>query len=276
MINQVDSNKKLRAGNVAIVGLSNVGKSTLFNQFVGVDISGVSAKEQTTRKNIRGIFFEPKKGQILFIDSPGFTEREGRIFDYIRAQIQSALKQADVVLFLRSKRCLDSKVDSMLNFYNLKKDSVFWVNGEMTTQKTRDLFSRLPLVDFLPYEKDEFTLETARELASEIVREAVFSHLYHEIPFGTGVRIVEYRENKQLTKIQADVIVNRKSHKKILIGKGGEMLKTIGTQARRKLEAMLDEKVFLKLHVAVRENWLENPGFLKEMGLYTKGHREEL
>ncbi len=291
-----------RSGYVAIVGRPNVGKSTLLNQLLGEKIAIVSPKPQTTRNRITGVRTTPNS-QIVFLDTPGIhrarslmnrrmveialkTLREVECAlwlvdarEGIRAEdedIAGALKESKAMtLILLNKMDLISK-GKLLPL--MERCSTLLTEREIipvSALKGENVPLVLELIEkFLPegpryYPEGEVTDQTERFVASEIIREKIFLLTREEIPYGTAVTIDEFveREAKNLIVIKATIHVERESHRPILIGKKGAMLKEIGKRAREELESLLGCKLFLELFVKVREGWTQDPQALTELGL---------
>lgn len=291
-----------RSGFVAIVGRPNVGKSTLLNQFLGEKVAIVTPKPQTTRNRVTGIRTTPNS-QIVFLDTPGIhrarslmnrrmveialkslREVEGVLWlvdarEGIRAEdedIAHTLKESQAqTLILLNKMDLISK-GKLLPL--MERCSVLLPGREIipvSALKGENVPLVLELIEkFLPegpryYPEGEVTDQTERFIASEIIREKIFLLTREEIPYGTAVTIDEFveKEAKNLVVIGATIHVERESHRPILIGKKGAMLKEIGKQAREELESLLGCKLFLELFVKVQEGWTQDPNALTELGL---------
>lgn len=291
---------QFRAGHVALVGKPNVGKSTLLNHMVGQKVSIVSDKPQTTRKRVIGIATSPNH-QIAFIDTPGIHEPHTKLGKAMVDQARSALDGADVIVYVADASHHPGDMDKMIaklikplmgtvpvilcmNKMDLLKAEfvqqfvdaycgLFETDEYMMTTATRghnvdklvDLIaSHLPEGEAM-YPEDEFTDQSSRFLAGELVREKILRATRQEIPHATAVLIDQWTEEEGLTRIEASIIVERASQRGILIGKQGAFLKKIGTEARKEIEEMLEQKVFLQLHVKVREDWRMNPRMLHEL-----------
>jgi GTPase len=292
-----------RSGFVTVVGRPNVGKSTLVNRLVGQKVAIVSDKPQTTRNRILAVVNRPD-GQIVLFDTPGIHKP---MHAMNRRMVDTAIKsigQGDVVLWLvetgeaygpgeRFVRDLLAKANLPVVLGINKIDTVAkpqilpviegyrhlleFAEIVPISARTGENVDRLSsaLVSHLPegpplYPEDFLTDQPERFFAAEIVRERILHHTREEIPYSTGVVIESFTEEEKLVRIQAAVLVERENQKGILIGRGGSMLKTIGTEARRELEEFLGTKVFLGLFVKVREKWREDPAVLEEMGLAEK------
>jgi GTPase len=290
--------KKTRAGFVAIIGRPNAGKSTLLNRFVGQKVAIVTSKPQTTRNRIQGIVNRPQ-GQIVFVDTPGLHEASTALNRQMMREVAAALEGIDVLLMVVDASRTLPHTDSLL----LEKGSRFGGKTILALNKT-DLVSKpklLPLMDAfakafpfaalvpisakkgdgcqqlldeilkqLPegdplFPEDQVTDQPERFLVGEIIREKAIDLTYHEVPHALAVIIDQFEESPKLLRIHATLHVERDSQKKILIGHKGEMLKKIGTAARKELEALLGTKVFLAMFVKVVPGWRENPQKVREL-----------
>lgn len=290
----------MRSGYVALVGRPNVGKSTLMNALIGAKVSIVSAKPQTTRNRVSGIYTEPR-GQIVFLDTPGVHAGAGALNKYMVDVAMRALGDVDAVLFMSEatrppgddERALLAKITAagapcvvVLNKVDVASKAallpIIAAYGELGAFKAvvpisaregdgvdrlRDeLFGLLPEQPaFFP--EDQLTEVTERFIAAEVVREKIFELLRDEVPYSTAVEIEKFDEaDPRLLRIHAVVAVERDGQKGILIGKQGRMLKEIGTRARKELEAFFGTKVFLEIFVRVVPNWTKNAGHMRRFG----------
>jgi GTP-binding protein Era len=291
-----------RSGFVALVGRPNAGKSTLLNQVLGQKIAIVSDKPQTTRHRILGIKTTPG-AQLVLVDTPGIHEAKDLLNKRMVAVAQNALLDADVVLLLvdatRGAAGLDPQIVKLI--VDSKRRCCVALNKIDAIAKPALLPLMARLTELLPgrevvpvsaltgenvdqlltivaallpegprlYGEDEFTDQTQRTLAQEIVREKVFEETHHEVPYSTAVTIDAFEEKpeRHLVVIKATIHVSRASQKSIVIGKGGSKLKSIGQKARREIENVVGGKVFLELFVRVQEDWVSDPRRLKEFGL---------
>ena len=291
-----------RAGFVVLGGRSNVGKSTLLNRLVGHKVAIVTSKPQTTRRRILGIRSDAD-AQIIFVDTPGIHESPRMLNRRMVEIARQAIAEAEVVTgvveageriapgdyaFVEELRTLNrpkllviNKIDliprvkmlPMLEECARELPGVEIIpvsakSGENIEELLRTLQSMLPAGPALMSE-DEYTDQSERALAAEIIREKLFLKLEREIPFSSAVVVDAFSEDedRKLIKIAATIIVDRESHKGIVIGAAGRMLKEIGTAARLELEEILGWKVFLELLVKVDRDWTKNPRKLHEMGL---------
>ncbi len=288
----------LRSGFVAIIGRPNAGKSTLVNRLVGQKIAIVTAKPQTTRNRIQGIVTNPK-GQVVFIDTPGLHQADSALGRQMMQEVAAALEGIDVLLLMadasrmqphadelllekarrfRGKTILAlNKVDRLAKPKLLPLIEVFAkafafaailpisaLQGEGCEELLDELFQHLPEGE--PYfPEDQVTDQPERFLAAEIIREKAIQAMYHEVPYALAVAVEKFEETPKLLRIEAVMNVERDSQKKILIGHRGEMLKKIGTEARKELEGILGAKIYLGLFVKVVPDWRENPQRIREL-----------
>ncbi len=297
---------EFKTGFVAIIARPNVGKSTLLNKLVGQKIAITTPVAQTTRKNIKGIYSD-SDSQIIFIDTPGIHKPLNKLGEALSEQSKSVLDDVDLILFLvdaqdeagRGDKWIvenylkDTKTPILLvlNKVDLIKDLA---KRELNTYSYKSLFEKSldtvkvsaktgrniddlieKIKNYLPlgqklYDEDEVTDQNMREIASEIIREKIIFATKDEIPHSVAVVIENYKEEENIDKISAQIIVSNESQKNILIGKGGSMLKKIGTNARLELEKIVDKKVFLELFVKVVKNWQKDDNFIKSLGLDVK------
>lgn len=291
-----------KSGFVALLGRPNVGKSTLLNRILGAKIAIVSKKPQTTRDRIAGIFTEDR-GQIVFLDSPGIHRPHRALNSYMVRTAQRIGEEADIVAHVVDDRPVgrqgeDALVRGILS--NLAVPRLLVVNkvdrmgpeaaaarrAELTgdgfyadsflVSATRGdgvdaflsaLFSRLPEGPSF-YPEEDLTDLPMRFIAKEVIREKLFEQLEEEIPYSVAVQIEEYREEpeKNLVRIRADVLVERESQKGIVIGKGGGLLKKVGTAARLELEKETGARVYLELFVKVEREWSRSETMLRRLG----------
>ena len=290
----------MKAGFVSLVGRPNVGKSTLVNHLVGQKVAIVSDKPQTTRNRILAVVNKPE-GQVVLFDTPGIHKPMHRMNERMVDSAVKSIGQVDVVLWVvdvtesygpgdRHIRDLLkqsgkkvvlalNKVDAiakpkllpiieqyrhMLDFADVVPVSA--LKGDNVDVLMERLIAHLPEGAPL-YPEDFLTDLPERFFVSEIVREKILRMTRDELPYSTGVVIDSFEEKPELVRIEASIYVERDTQKAIVIGKGGQMLKAIGTAARQDIEAFLSAKVFLGLFVKVRERWREDPGILEDMGL---------
>jgi GTP-binding protein Era len=290
-----------KSGFVTIIGKPNVGKSTLLNRIINEKVAIVSPKPQTTRNKIIGILND-ENSQIVFIDTPGIHKSKNKLDEYMQDSVDSAVKDVDILLILidGSKPIRDKDIELIKSYDS--KNTILVVNKIDISEFDKllpslQVFNDLKNVkDIVPisaksgknvdklveiikshlkegekyFLNDEFTDKTERFLVSEAIREKVLILLQDEIPHGVAVDIIEYKETPTLYTISADLICERESHKKIIIGKGGEMLKKIGINARKEIEEIVGTKVMLNLYVKVRDNWRNSKNYVNEYGYNKK------
>jgi GTP-binding protein Era len=289
-----------RCGLIAIVGRPNVGKSTLLNALVGQKISITSAKAQTTRHRITGIR-TVDEAQFVFVDTPGFqTKHSAALNRTLNRTVTGVLSDVDVVLFVVEAGRFgldDAKVLALMQdngkpvfLIANKLDTVVrradlapWLKGmqdrhafaefvPLSAKKDADVQRLLGIVKpYLPeqpwfHDGDALTDRSEKFLASEIIREKLFRLTGDELPYTSTVVIDEFKEEGNLRRISASIVVERDSHKGIVIGNGGERLKRIGSEARQELETLMDAKVFLELWVKVRSGWADDEAHLRSYG----------
>lgn len=295
-------NQNFKTGLVTIIARPNVGKSTLLNNILGQKVAIATPLRQTTRKNLKGIYTDANS-QIILIDTPGVHRPLNELGKYLSNQSKDALEDTDLILFMID--CTEpcglgdkwiwenylkdtktpiilvlNKVDLIkdlekreLNVFTYKKmigkniDSV--KISAKTGRNVDDLIKKiktyLPLGEKL-YEEDMVADTNLREIASEVIREKIILNTKDEVPHSVAVIIDNYKEEENVDKIQAKIIVNSQSQKGIIIGKGGAMLKKVGMQARVELEKITEKKIYLELFVKVQKNWLKDKQAIKEFG----------
>jgi GTP-binding protein Era len=294
------------SGFVAVVGRPNVGKSTLVNRLVGEKVAIVSDKPQTTRNRILAVLNRPD-GQIVLFDTPGIHKPMHRMNERMVEAAVGSLGQVDLALWLvdvtedygsgdryvkdvlaRAGKPVIlglNKIDlvpkprllpiidqyrQLLDFAEIVPIS--GLKGDNVERLAERLVAHLPEGERL-YPEDFLTDQPERFFVSEMVREQILRHTREEIPYSTAVIIDSFKEGQPVMRIEASILVERQSQKGILIGRGGAMLKAIGSAARREIEAFLGTKIYLGLFVKVREGWREDPGMLDEMGLGKPGRQ---
>lgn len=293
----------MKFGSVAIVGRSNVGKSTLLNRLLKEKIAIVSDKPQTTRTRILGVA-HVEGAQIVFLDTPGFHEPHHLLNRRMVRTTLESFEDADILYVVveataqpgpgdlavidhvrqavakqpRPVILVINKVDLVNRFRLLPLIEQYsrlfsWTEIVPLSAETADNVDRLVRVTVphleegeAAYSDDVVTDQSMRTLAAELIREKILQLTYEEIPHSVAVEIEEFQESKTLTKIAAVVLVEKESQKGILIGKNGERLKVVGTAARQDMERLFGMKIFLKLWVKVRESWREDEAILAELG----------
>ena len=289
----------MKVGFVNIFGKPNAGKSTLLNALMGEKLAIVSSKVQTTRHRIKGILTE-KEYQIVFSDTPGIMEPKYKLHEKMLQAVHRSLEDADIALLIVDVNENWQECDTTFRALKLKKPAIVIVNkidaaSESKNKEAVDFFEAQPyckkvvkisarsginkkkfistLLEFLPEGEPFFINDDLSDLPTkffvgELIREKIYEFLQDEIPYQTTVLVTEYSEKATLVKISADIIVQRESQKAILIGDKGSMIKKLGTESRKTIEAFLQQKIFLELFVKVRPKWRDNEQFLKEYGYY--------
>ncbi|MBE9465972.1 GTPase Era [Dyadobacter subterraneus] len=293
--------RDFRAGFVSIIGKPNVGKSTLMNVLVGEKMSIITSKAQTTRHRIMGILNGKHEGipfQLVYSDTPGVVKPAYKLHDSMMTFVKGSLEDADVVLFVTEvgEKAADHEVIPLLQRTNapiiLVLNKIDLSNEEELKRKTEEwekeiqpaaiipisallnanvqtlfdaIITRLP---FHPpyFDEDELTDKPERFFASEIVREKIFLNYRQEIPYSSEVVISEFKERDDMIVIRAEILVERKSQKGIIIGEKGAMLKKIGSEARKDMEDFFGKKVFLEQHVKVEPDWRSKENKLRQFG----------
>jgi GTP-binding protein Era len=286
-----------KAGFVSIIGKPNVGKSTLMNVLIGEKLSIITPKAQTTRHRILGIVNE-EDYQIVFSDTPGVIKPRYGLQDSMMNSVNGALSDADLLLFVTDINEQYDENDVLEKILNTTIPMVVLINKidnatqEQVEEKTAFWQEKLNpkhiyaisalhkynldgimqmVLDYLPehapyYDKEELTDRSQRFFVSEIIREKIFNNYQKEIPYSTEVVVTAFKEEEKIVRISAEIIVERDSQKNILIGKGGSMLKKVGTEARKDIEKFLDQKVFLETFVKVLPDWRSKKNYLKSFG----------
>jgi GTP-binding protein Era len=291
--------KKLRSGYIAIVGRPNVGKSTLLNRLVGEKISIVSRKAQTTRHRITGIV-TTADAQYVFVDTPGFqTKFANALNRAMNRGVTQTLSDVDLVLFVVEAGRYDAKDQAVVRLLPKDRPVILVVNKTDQFKDRNDLLPFLAQVsaehdyaaivpvsatkgrqtdvllsearkhlpnEGLMFPEDDLTDKSERFLAAEYVREKVFRLLGDELPYSTTVEIEKFEIEGNLRRIFAAIVVDRDSHKAIVIGKGGESLKRIASEARQDMERLFDGKVYLEVWVKVKSGWNDDERLLKSLG----------
>ena len=291
----------MKSGFTAIIGRPNVGKSTLLNKILGQKIVIATDKAQTTRKRIKGIY-TTTEGQIVFIDTPGVHKPLNKLGEFLLDEAKVAVPDADLILFLvdgsepagkgdkwiaqnilqtdipviivmnkvdKTKK-LEKVEENLLTYKTLFEKNYPVVRISAKTGRNIDtllknIFKALPEGEML-YPEDIVTEETMRDVTEEIIREKILINTSDEIPHSVAVKVDRYQETDDIDRIYATVFCETKSQKGILIGKGGSLLKKIGTEARLELEKITEKKVFLGLEVKVEKDWRKKQLSLKNFG----------
>lgn len=291
--------KKHRSGFVNIIGSPNVGKSTLMNELVGERLSIITSKAQTTRHRVFGIVNQPEY-QIVYSDTPGLVNPAYKLHEHMMRYVHTALKDADILLFMTDGKELKTNHEATLETIRkmdhipviLLVNKIDLLNQEQVVAKLAYWQEQVPHADVVPvsalhkfniekvfdrilellpeappyFDKDQLTDRPLRFFVSEIIREKIFLHYDKEIPYSSEVIVESYREEGQLARIRALIMVERDSQKNIIIGKGGSMLKRVGTEARIEIEAFIGMKVFLETFVKVDKAWRSKENRLKYYG----------
>ena len=290
----------MKAGFVNIFGKPNAGKSTLLNALLGEKLAIVSKKVQTTRHRIKGFLNKPGEYQIIFSDTPGIIEPKYKLHERMMQSVKSALEDADVALLLvdikdNLEECnalfasLKLKVPAIVVINKIDKATPAQIEAAKVFFEQQSYCKRViaiaalqqsnlqelldAIVALLPegdafYNEEDLTDLPTKFFVGEMVREKIYELFGDEIPYHATVLVNEFKEKDTLTKIQADIIVQRETQKAIILGEGGKMIKKIGSLARADIETFLQRKVFLELFVKVRPKWRDNELFLKEYGYH--------
>ncbi len=301
---ETETDEEYKSGFICIAGLANAGKSTLINSLVGEKVAIVSWRPQTTRNKILGIL-NGKNYQIVFVDTPGIYDPKNKLGDYMMKSVESGIKGADGIIYVIDAAKGIRKEDyAFIEENSAKSPLIVVLNKEdaVTRETMLDCIQKLTpfenvkavvpisakkknnlepiieeILDILPegvqmFPEDMYTDMSMRFMATEIIREKALYLLDKEIPYGIGVSInkFEMREDKPIYDIDADVVVERQSHKAIVIGKGGSTLKKIASEAREDLEEMTGEKVFLTLYVRVKPDWRDSEYIMRTLGYDVK------
>ena len=288
-----------RTGFIAIVGRPNVGKSTLMNQILGEKVAIVSSKPQTTRNRISGIHTRGED-QFVFLDTPGIHSPKNSLGEYMVKAADSTMRDADAVVLVVDTGKEISKVEEnviadlkksgipavlalnkidlyrreqiaeTISAYSQKHDFEAFVpiaakNGKNVAELLDECGKFLTESEWF-FPEDMITDQPERQIAAEIIREKILRTLNKEVPHGTAVVIEEFKDEKTLVRIRAEIFCEKASHKGIIVGKNGESLKLIGTYAREDLERLFGTKVYLNLWVKVKENWRESARTVQNFG----------
>ncbi|MEN0057440.1 MAG: GTPase Era [Bdellovibrio sp.] len=297
-----------KAGFLGLIGQPNAGKSTLMNFLVDEKVSIVSAKPQTTRRRILGIWSNDA-GQIVFVDAPGLIKADKGLNGFLAKEAEDVIGSSDALIAILSvdedkpenaEKVLDMVVASGKPWIGVitkadlqeKAHRVLILKRMIEDRKGKALSISVKdslndseerealLVEFLEllpespaplYDVELFTNENIRDMASEVIREKCFEHLHQEIPYSLAVRIIKFDENAEpVPRIHAEILVSKDNHKAIVIGKEAQSIKKIGTEARKEIEKLMGEKIFLDLIVNTKPEWFENKRMMKELGYGTE------
>lgn len=295
-------NESFKSGFVTIIGRPNVGKSTLMNHLIGQKIAITSNKPQTTRNRIQTVYTDMERGQIIFVDTPGIHQAKNKLGEYMVNVAEHTLGEVDLVLWLVEPSTFIGAGEQHIiqQLKKVKTPVVLVINKVDTVEREKvltfidayrkvfDFAEIIPasalreqnldtVVDmifkYLPYgpmfyDEDTVTDQPERAIVAEIIREKALHALDDEIPHGIAVYIdqMKQRKGQSIIDIDATIVCERDSHKGIVIGKGGAMLKKIGTNARYEMEQLLESKVNLKLFVKVRKDWRDSDSMIKNFG----------
>lgn len=299
-------NANFKSGFVTLIGRPNVGKSTLMNQLIGQKIAITSKKPQTTRNRIQTVYTDTDRGQIVFLDTPGIHKAKNKLGEYMVTVAERTLQDVDVIVWLVEPSTFigagEQHIAEQLRKSNLpvilvinktdtvKKEEVLLfidayrklldfaeiipasaLHGDNTDTIIDMIFKYLPYGPMF-YDEDTVTDQPQRQIVAEIIREKALHALDEEIPHGIAVTIEKMRERKgqHIVDIEATIICERDSHKGIIIGKQGSMLKKIGSNARFEIEKMLEERVNLKIWVKVKKDWRDSDTLMKNFGYNKK------
>ena len=297
--------KEFKSGFVTLIGRPNVGKSTLMNHLIGQKIAITSEKPQTTRNRIQTVYTD-ERGQIIFLDTPGIHKAKNKLGEYMVNVAENTLKEVDVILWLvEPTACIGAGERHIAEQLSKIKTPVILVINKIDTVKSKeeiltfiaaykDILNFAEIIPvsalkemniedvkssifkYLPagpqfYDEDTVTDQPMRQIAAELIREKALRMLDDEIPHGIAVVIDQMKERPNgIIDVDATIVCERDSHKGIIIGKGGSMLKRIGTAARMEIENLMDTKVNLKLWVKVRREWRDSDMYMKNYGYNPK------
>lgn len=295
-------NESFKSGFVTIIGRPNVGKSTLMNQLIGQKIAITSNKPQTTRNRIQTVYTDMERGQVIFVDTPGIHKAKNKLGEYMVNAAEHTLGEVDVILWLVEPSNFIGAGEQHIikQLEQVKTPVILVINKTDTVEKEKILTyidtyrSVYPFAEIIPasalrgrnldtvmdmifkylpygpqlYDEDTITDQPERAIVAEIIREKALHALDDEIPHGIAVYIDRMKERmgQEIMDIDATIVCERDSHKGIVIGKGGAMLKKIGSNARYEIERFLESKVNLKLWVKVRKDWRDSDSQMKNFG----------
>ena len=303
----MSENASFKSGFVSLIGRPNVGKSTLMNCVIGQKIAITSNKPQTTRNRIQTVYTS-KEGQIVFLDTPGIHKAKNKLGDYMVNVAQKTMSEVDVILWLvEPTNFIGAGERHIIEQLNKTNTPVILVINKIDTVKKEQLLECIDtyrkeynfaeivpvsalkednteelikcIMKYLPYgpafyDEDTVTDQPTRQIVAELIREKTLRLLEDEIPHGVAVSVESMKFKKTIVDIEATIVCERDSHKGIIIGKGGAMLKKIGTYARQDIEDMLEMQVNLKLWVKVKKDWRDSDFLLKNFGYNEKDTKE--
>jgi GTP-binding protein Era len=294
--------ENMKSGFVTIIGRPNVGKSTLMNQLIGQKIAITSKKPQTTRNRIQTVYTDNSRGQIVFLDTPGIHQAKNKLGEYMVHVAENSLRDVDVILWLvEPSNYVGAGEQHIVKQLEKAKLPVILIINKIDTverekileyidtyRKIYDFDEIIPvsalrgtnlsdvidsIYKYLPYgpmfyDEDTVTDQPKRQIVAEIIREKSLHALEEEVPHGIAVVVESMKDRKKgnMTDIEATIVCERESHKGIIIGKGGAMLKKIGSNARFEIERLLERKVNLKLWVKVKKDWRDSDSLMKNFG----------
>lgn len=299
MMENSTESKAFKSGFVTLIGRPNVGKSTLMNRLIGQKIAITSNKPQTTRNRIQTVYTS-KEGQIVFLDTPGIHKAKNKLGNYMVGAAKQTLKEVDAVLWLvepttfigagerhileqlervntpvilvinKTDMAKPEEIAECIKTYSSEREFTEVVpvsarNGKNTDELIQCIFKYLPYGPAF-YDEDTITDQPQRQIVAELIREKALRCLDEEIPHGIAVTIEQMKFGKKIVDIDATIICEKNSHKGIIIGKQGQMLKKIGSQARVEIEQMLEMQVNLQLWVRVKKDWRDSDFLLKNFG----------
>ncbi len=289
----------MKVGFVNIFGRPNAGKSTLLNAIMGEKMAIVSSKVQTTRHRIKAFLNKVDEYQVIFSDTPGIIDPKYKLHEKMMGAVKSALEDADLGLLMVDVRDDFDEIDAMFSALKLKVPCIVVMNKSDLAvggrvKEANAFFSAKPyctkiisisalnisdvdrlmkvILELIPegghpfFDQEDLSDMPTKFFVSEMIREKIYQLFGEEIPYHTAVLVNSFKEQPLLTKIQADIVVNRETQKAIIIGQGGKMIKEIGSLARKDIEAFIGAKVYLELFVKVKPKWRDNDTKLKEFG----------
>ncbi len=289
----------MKVGFVNIFGRPNAGKSTLLNAIMGEKMAIVSSKVQTTRHRIKAFLNKVDEYQVIFSDTPGIIDPKYKLHEKMMGAVKSALEDADLGLLMVDVRDDFDEIDAMFSALKLKVPCIVVMNKSDLAvagrvKEANTYFSTKPyctkiisisalnisdierlmkvILELIPegghpfFDQEDLSDMPTKFFVSEMIREKIYQLFGEEIPYHTAVLVNSFKEQPLLTKIQADIVVNRETQKAIIIGQGGKMIKEIGSLARKDIEAFIGAKVYLELFVKVKPKWRDNDTKLKEFG----------
>jgi GTP-binding protein Era len=289
----------MKVGFVNIFGKPNAGKSTLLNAIMGEKMAIVSSKVQTTRHRIKAFLNKVDEYQVIFSDTPGIIDPKYKLHEKMMGAVKSALEDADLGLLMVDVRDDFDEIDAMFSALKLKVPCIVVMNKSDLApggrvKEANAYFSTKPyctkiisvsalnisdvdrlmkvILELIPegghpfFDQEDLSDMPTKFFVSEMIREKIYQLFGEEIPYHTAVLVNSFKEQPLLTKIQADIVVNRETQKAIIIGQGGKMIKEIGSLARKDIEDFIGSKVYLELFVKVKPKWRDNDMKLKEFG----------